>query len=101
METYKEDNIRYQQAKREVERLRRFYTHVFIYIAINLVIVYFNYTNLKPGESYFQLKNFLTAIFWGIGILGHGIMVFSPKTNLVRKWEEKKIRELMDGEKNG
>ncbi|MBV8327066.1 2TM domain-containing protein [Chryseobacterium sp.] len=100
MEIFNEDHIQYQQAKRQVERLRRFYTHVFIYIAVNLVIVYFNYSNLKPGESYFQGKNFLTAIFWGIGVLGHGVMVFLPQTNLVRKWEEKKIRELMDQQKD-
>ncbi|MEG0928200.1 2TM domain-containing protein [Chryseobacterium sp.] len=99
METFDDDDIQYQKAKRQVERLRGFYSHLFIYIIINLVIVYYNYTHLKPGESYFQFKNFFTATFWGIGILAHAAVVFLSKTGYLQKWEEMKIRELMEKEK--
>lgn len=99
MEKFDEDDIQYQKAKRQVERLRGFYSHLFIYIIINLVIVYYNYTHLKPGESYFQFKNFFTATFWGIGILAHAAVVFLSKTGYLQGWEERKIRELMEKEK--
>lgn len=99
METFDDDDIQYQKAKRQVERLRGFYSHLFIYLIINLVIVYYNYTHLKPGESYFQFKNFFTATFWGIGILAHAAVVFLSKTSYLQKWEERKIRELMEKEK--
>ncbi|MCJ7934000.1 MAG: 2TM domain-containing protein [Chryseobacterium sp.] len=99
METFNENDIQYQQAKKQVERLRGFYSHLFIYVGVNLIIVYFNYTNLKPGESYFQFKNFFTAIFWGIGILAHAAAVFFSKVNFIRKWENQKIRELMEKQK--
>lgn len=99
METFDEDDIQYQKAKRQVERLRGFYSHLFIYIIINLVIVYYNYTHLKTGESYFQFKNFFTATFWGIGILAHAAVVFVSKASYLQKWEERKIRELMEKEK--
>ncbi|MEE6127036.1 2TM domain-containing protein [Chryseobacterium arthrosphaerae] len=100
METFDEDDIRYQRAKRQVERLRGFYVHLFIYILVNLMIVYYNYSHLKPGESYFQFKNFFTATFWGIGIVAHAAVVFLSRSDYLRNWEEKKIRELMEKEKN-
>lgn len=99
METFDEDDIQYQKAKRQVDRLRNFYAHLFVYIGVNLMIVYYNYTHLKPGESYFQFKNFFTAIFWGIGLLTHAAVVFLPKIIYLQNWEEKKIRELMKKDK--
>ena len=62
-----------------------------------LVIV--NVQNLDQGESYFQFKNFQTAFFWGIGILAHGLSVFLPNMILGNNWEERKIKELMEKEK--
>ncbi|AZA78614.1 histidine kinase [Chryseobacterium sp. G0186] len=99
METFDEDDIQYQKAKRQVERLRGFYGHLFVYIIVNLIIVYYNYTHLKPGESYFQFKNFFTATFWGIGLLAHAATVFLSKISYLQQWEEKKIRELIEKDK--
>lgn len=99
MEKFDENDVNYQQAKKQVEKLRGFYGHLFSYIAVNLLFAYFNYVNLKPNESYFQVKNFLTAIFWGIGLLAHALFVFLPRFNFAKQWEEKKIKELMDKNK--
>ncbi|WP_228394017.1 2TM domain-containing protein [Chryseobacterium artocarpi] len=96
METFDENDIEYQKAKRQVERLRSFYAHLFVYVIVNLMIVYYNYTHLKPGESYFQFKNFFTATFWGIGLLAHAAVVLLSKNGYLQRWEEKKIRELME-----
>jgi hypothetical protein len=45
------------------------------------------------------MDNYWTAIFWGIGLLAHGISVFSPNVFFGKDWEEKIIRELMDKNK--
>ncbi|RQO39453.1 histidine kinase [Chryseobacterium sp. KBW03] len=100
METFDENDIEYQRAKRQVEKLRGFYGHLFAYLAVNAMIVLYNYNHLKPGESYFQFKNFFTATFWGIGLVAHAVTVFVPQINFIRKWEDKKIKELMDKQKN-
>ncbi|PKF75105.1 2TM domain-containing protein [Chryseobacterium sp. PMSZPI] len=100
METFDEDDIQYLNAKKQVDRLRGFYSHLFVYIVVNIVIVYYNYNDLKPGENYFQFKNFFTAIFWGIGVLAHGLVVFFSETGFIKKWEDKKTRELMNKQKN-
>ncbi|MDH6251631.1 hypothetical protein M2347_001358 [Chryseobacterium sp. H1D6B] len=99
MESFDENDIRYQQAKKQVEKLRGFYGHLFSYVVVNIVIAYFNYTNLKPGESYFQFKNFFTAVFWGIGLLAHAVIVFFPQISFFKQWEERKIKELMNKNK--
>ena len=96
METNNSDEIKYQQAKKKVEKIKGFYIHFLVYVCVNLVIAYFNYQNLKPGESYFQYQNFLTAFFWGIGLAAHGISVFMPNFIFGNDWEERKIQELMD-----
>lgn len=93
------DNIKYLEARKRVKRLKGFYTHVAIYVLVNLLIVFINYQDLKPGESYFQPKNFMTLFFWGIGLIAHGLSIFVPQFILGRNWEERKIRQLMDKEK--
>ena len=94
-----QDDIRYLEAKKRVKKLKGFYSHLTIYILVNLLIVFINIQDLKPGESYFQYKNFITLFFWGIGLAVHGLSVFVPQFVLGKDWEERKIRELMDKEK--
>lgn len=92
-------DIKYLEAKKKVKRLKGFYTHVLIYVLVNLLIVFINIQNLKPGESYFKPENFITLFFWGIGLLAHGMSVFLPEFVLGKNWEARKIQELMDKEK--
>lgn len=99
MEKFDENDIQYQQAKKQVDQLTGFYGHLFAYTVVNIIIVFYNISNLEPGESYFQFKNFFTATLWGIGVLAHAATVFLPKTQAVKKWEEDKIRELMNKRK--
>jgi uncharacterized integral membrane protein len=95
-----EDNqIKYEQALQRVKKIKGFYTHLVVYLVINLMLVIVNVQNLDQGESYFQFKNFQTAFFWGIGILAHGLSVFLPNMILGNNWEERKIKELMEKDK--
>ncbi|KFC24268.1 2TM domain-containing protein [Chryseobacterium sp. FH1] len=93
------NEITYLEAKKKVKKLKGFYSHLTIYVLVNLLIVFMNIQDLKPGESYFQYKNFITLFFWGIGLLAHALSVFVPQFVLGKNWEERKIRELMDKEK--
>lgn len=93
-----QDEIKYQEALKRVKRIKGFYTHALVYFVINIMIIIVNAQN--SDEGFFRLKNFSTAIFWGIGLLAHGLSVFMPSIVLGKNWEEKKIKELMDKEKN-
>ena len=95
-----QDEIKYQEALKRVKKIKGFYTHAIVYVFVNIMIVFLNVKNLDPGESYFQFKNFMTAFFWGIGLLAHGLSVFVPNWIMGQNWEERKIKEFMEKEKN-
>ncbi|WP_333694567.1 2TM domain-containing protein [Flavobacterium sp.] len=94
-----QEEIKYQEALKRVRKIKGFYSHLLVYIVVNIMIVVVNIQNLSPGESYFQYKNFFTAFFWGIGLVAHGFSVFLPQWFLGSNWEERKIRELMEKDK--
>ncbi len=94
-----QDEIKYQEALKRVKKIKGFYTHAIVYVFVNIMIVFLNVKNLDPGESYFQFKNFMTAFFWGIGLVAHGLSVFVPNWIMGQNWEERKIKEFMEKEK--
>jgi hypothetical protein len=95
-----QDEIKYQEALKRVKKIKGFYTHAIVYVFVNIMIVFLNVKNLDPGETYFQFKNFMTAFFWGIGLVAHGFSVFVPNWIMGQNWEERKIKEFMEKEKN-
>ena len=90
---------RYERAKKRVKQITGFYSHLLVYVVINLIVVVINIQQLKEGESYFQWGNFFTLIFWGIGLFAHGLSVFMPTMVLGKNWEERKIKEFMEKER--
>jgi len=90
------DLERLERARKRVKKIKGFYSHLLVYVVINLMVVVINIQDLEPGESYFQYKNFFTLFFWGIGLAIHGLTVFLPDFILGKKWEERKIREYME-----
>lgn len=96
METDKfEQNREYRKARKQARELRGFYIHLMIYcvmipflIAINLVFV--------PDFYWFPFSVF----GWGTGLLFHWMEVKKYTPFLGKGWEERKIREFMEEEKN-
>ena len=94
------DEIKYQEAAKRVKKIKGFYTHLTVYIVINLAIILSKIDFGKDGSCSFEMRNFSTAFFWGIGLAAHGLSVFMPSIVMGKNWEEKKIKELMEKEKN-
>ena len=97
MENISEQNERYFLAKKRVKSIRGFYIHLFFYLVINAVIIVQIYSH--NNHDFFQLESFSTALFWGIGLLAHGTSVFGSNLIFGKKWEERKIKELMSKDK--
>lgn len=97
-----EDNIKYQQAKKRVKQIKGFYIHLVVFILVNLMIVFINVMNGEhvAGESQIRISQFASIILWGLGLLAHGLSVFLPVMFFGKTWEEKKIRELMEKDKD-
>ncbi|WP_379902069.1 2TM domain-containing protein [Lacinutrix gracilariae] len=98
MDTNHFNNDRIEKARKQVKRIKGFYSHLMMYVLINVMLVFINIKNLDPGESYFQWRNFITLGTWGIAILIHAVSVFLPNFVFGSKWEERKIKQFMQEE---
>ena len=54
---------------------------------------------LSGNKVFWSWNTFSTALFWGIGLMAHGLSVFSRNMFFGSQWEERKIREFMEKEK--
>ena len=84
----------YARARKRIEDLRGFYTHVAMYLAVNLGLFILNMVT-NPQALWF----FWPLIGWGIAVLIHGIALLLEGP-LTRKWEERKLAELMEKERS-
>lgn len=101
---YQSENVnpdeRYNLAYKRVKRIKGFYVHLLVYVLVNLFIIASSYKeNLFNSGVFFRWETFSTALFWGIGLLAHGLSVFGDILFFGKNWEERKIQEFMDKEK--
>lgn len=86
---------RYQEAKKRVEELKGFYTHLGIYLIFAAGAILFWVMTGARGWFYWPL------LFWGIGLAIHALTIFVTEGRLGRAWEERKLRELMEQDGKG
>lgn len=87
------DDERYQRAKRRMEAEKGFYIHLFVYAAVNTGLFLINFVGGR-GEGNWWFVWPLAG--WGIAVVVHGLSVFVFSGALGPRWEERRIRELMD-----
>ncbi|QTE23516.1 2TM domain-containing protein [Polaribacter cellanae] len=89
------ENSKYVRAVERVEKLKEFYQNLASYC---LVIPFLIFINLKffPNFQWFWF-----AVFgWGIGLTFHFLEVNNYTIFLGKNWEEKKIKEIMEKNRN-
>jgi hypothetical protein len=101
---YSDKDQAFLKAKRRVEKLRKFYNHLTVYIVVNGLISAFKIIrNLRNGESFeeafFDLSFSGIWLFWGIGLTIHAFAVFVLPLFVGHNWEEEKIKQFMEDEK--
>jgi hypothetical protein len=95
MENSNSEYERYQKAKKQVKEIKGFYAHLTSYI---IVISFLIFINLKYSPEYFWFL--WTMLSWGIGLFFHAVHVFNWFPFLNKDWEERKIKQFMEEEKN-
>ena len=100
MEDSFEQRQRLERAHKRVKSIKGFYKHLAIYLFVNAFLLILKTINLDPGEQFWTWSTFATIGWWGLGLLVHGISVFGRNAFLNKDWEERKIKEIMDKEKN-
>ena len=94
-----EDQFAYEAAQERVKKIKGLYTHAFVYVIVDALIIFSIARELPDNETLFQPGVFSTAFFWGIGLLGHALSVIIPEFILGKDWEERKIQQYMEEEK--
>ena len=85
------DEESYFKAKKRVEEIKGFYANLVSYIVVNCFLIVIN---LFTSPQY--LWFFWPLLWWGIGVIFHGLKVFNYMPFFNKDWEERKIKEFMD-----
>jgi hypothetical protein len=94
MEINYNEEDKYYLAKKKVDEIKGFYGNLTSFIVVNIVLIFINlYTS--PSHLWF----YWPLMWWGIGVIFHGLKVFNVLPVLGKGWEERKIQEIMDKEK--
>ena len=110
--------VQFKKANKRLKRVKKFYRHLSVYIIINIILfgvkisLYSELGGQKLADQGFQdwyaLNLLITPLLWGLGLLIHGILVFKYpsltskdlKPNFIKRWEERKIKEFMQENKD-
>ena len=97
----------YERAKKRLDAIKGFHTHLKAFIVINIVIMLLRANVLSileidtmnlEFERWLQWNTWGTVILWGIGLLIHGLYVFRFNFGFIKRWEQRKIREFLEEE---
>lgn len=89
-----EQNRRYRQARKQAREIKGFYIHILIYCVTIPVLIWVNLT-FVPHFYWFPFSMF----GWGFGLMFHGFQAYGYTPFLGRGWEERKIAEIMEKER--
>ncbi len=103
MEDYSKED-RYLRAKERVKKLKGFYWHLAVYIIVNMFLTIGKITGeMSHGktfiEAFWDFGTFAIWVFWGIGVFFHGLKVFGPTLFFGKDWEQRKMNEFIDEDK--
>ena len=95
MKTYFTEEDKYIRAKKKVDNIKGFYANLLAYC---LVIPFLFFINYMTSPSYWW---FLWPMMgWGLGLGFHAFGVFGNNLILGKDWEQRKIDEIMNEDKN-
>ncbi|WP_294221517.1 2TM domain-containing protein [Chryseobacterium sp. sg2396] len=77
----------YERAEKRVKEIKGFYGNLISYCIVIPFLIIINLIT-TPGNIWF----FFPMLGWGIGVTAHGMSVFA----IGKKWEERKIREILE-----
>lgn len=99
MESNYKDKDLYEIAQKRIKEIKGFYVHLLVYFMINIFIFVFNSNILSEKSIHIEFGQLSLPFFWGIGLFAHWASVFGPNLFLGKNWEEKKIKEILEKEK--
>ena len=86
---------KYNKAKKRVKELKEFYSHLASYLVVIPFLIFIN-LYFSPKHIWF----YWPMLGWGIGLFFHAVGVFNIIPFFGKDWDDKKIKEIMEKEKN-
>jgi len=83
---------RYQKAKEKVEAIKGFYGNLLAYCLVIPFLAWLNWRTTSFPWVFFPMLG------WGLGVLLHGMEVYGYNPLWGKRWEERKLRELMESD---
>lgn len=90
---------RYDYARKRAKAIAGFYKHLAAYLIVNFFLIATRFFQVDDSSDFLTFNTFSTAFFWGIGLALHAFNTFGVKLALGQDWEERKIREYMEKDK--
>lgn len=92
-----EKHNRYLRAKERLQAIKDFYGALFAYCIVIPVLFWINWITID-----FRIPwAFFPAIGWGFGLTMQGMSAYGYNPLWGKRWEERKIRELMAADEPG
>lgn len=93
------------KAKKKVEALKGFYTHLMIYVVINSMLLAVKIVGNYYYGDYFMgplwhFSTFASWLFWGMGLSFHAIKVFKGNPFFNKDWEDRQIQKYMEEDRS-
>jgi hypothetical protein len=93
----------FEIAYQKVKRIKGFYSHLKIYIIVNIFLIISSLNRDFIGSKFelnglLDLHTYSTALYWGIALAIHAFTVFGPDWFFNGDWEQKKIQKYMERE---
>ncbi len=88
------DQENYKRAQKRVQDIKKFYSDLIGYVVVNVILFIIDFLT-SPGDWWF----YWVALIWGVLIIAHAVKVFAFRGLYSKKWEEDKIKEILDKEK--
>jgi len=94
---------KYDRARKQVALEKGWYSHLFIYLFINIALQLFYSGVFDNGNISNHIPwwvRLTTPGIWGLNLIGHWIYVFKRVRigNPLKNWEEKKIQQFIEQE---
>ena len=95
MELNQFDVEKYQKAKKRVKEIKGFYGHLASFILVILFLAFLNF-RFSPEKIWF----YWPMLGWGIGLFFHAVAVFNFIPFFGKEWEQNKIKQIIEKDKN-
>jgi hypothetical protein len=83
-----ENGRKRELAARRVHAMEGFYIHAAIYVVVCAILLIVNLA--VSGIWWVQWP----ALGWGLGLVGHALLVFAQTPERLSAWRERKIKEI-------